>query len=242
MIQLNNVSKQYLGSEISVLSNVNLTIKKGDVVVVCGPSGSGKSTLIKTINGLESINNGNIFLEGMDTALMEAVSLHKTVGMVFQDFALFANMTVLENLVAPQVHVHGADREDATLKAKVQLAAVGMRDHADKYPSQLSGGQQQRVAIARALVTDPDYLLFDEPTSALDPESVQDILDIMTDLATNKKMTLVVVTHEMSFAKKVANRVVFMADGRIVEEAKSDEFFANPKSERAQAFLSKIIR
>lgn len=240
MIQLNNVSKSY--GDVQVLSNINLAIKEGEVVVVCGPSGSGKSTLIKTINGLESINNGTIFLEKMDTRHMEPVSLHKTVGMVFQDFGLFANMTVLDNLVAPQVHVHHADREDAVLKAKVQLAAVGMRDHADKYPSQLSGGQQQRVAIARALVTEPDYLLFDEPTSALDPESVQDILDIMTDLAANKKMTLVVVTHEMSFAKKVAHRVVFMADGKIVEEAKTEDFFANPKSARAQQFLSKIIR
>lgn len=240
MIQLNNVSKSY--GDKPVLSNINLTIKQGEVVVICGPSGSGKSTLIKTINGLEAINSGNIFLEKMDTTHMQAVSLHKAVGMVFQDFALFANMTVLENLVAPQVHVHGADREDATLKAKVRLTAVGMREHADKYPSQLSGGQQQRVAIARALVTEPDYMLFDEPTSALDPESVQDILDIMTDLATNKKMTLVVVTHEMSFAKAVANRVVFMADGKIVEEAKTEDFFANPKSARAQTFLSKIIR
>lgn len=239
MIQLNNVSKNY--GEQKVLNNVELQINKGEVVVICGPSGSGKSTLIKAINGLNSIDNGSVRLEGMDITMVEATSLSKRVGMVFQDFGLFANMTVLQNLVTPQVVVHKAELEDARVKARKQLAALGMLPHEDKYPSQLSGGQQQRIAIARALCTSPDYILFDEPTSALDPEMVGDILDVMTKLAKDG-MTLVIVTHEMGFAKNVADRIVFMADGQIVETSKASEFFAKPKTERAAKFLSNIMR
>lgn len=239
MIQLNNVSKKY-GSQ-RVLDNVDLQINKGEVIVICGPSGSGKSTLIKAINGLNSIDNGTIRLEGIDIKLIEATSLSKKVGMVFQDFGLFANMTVLQNLVTTQVVVHKTSREEATIKAKAQLSTLGMLTHADKYPSQLSGGQQQRVAIARALVTKPDYLLFDEPTSALDPEIVGDILDVMAKLAKDG-MTLVIVTHEMGFAKNVADRMIFMAEGKIVETSKTADFFSKPKTERAAKFLSNVMR
>ena len=239
MIQLNNVSKIY--GNHKVLDSVELQINKGEVVVICGPSGSGKSTLIKSINSLHSIDNGTIRLEGIDIKLIEATSLSKKVGMVFQDFGLFANMTVMQNLVTTQVVVHKTNREEATIKAKAQLSTLGMLTHADKYPSQLSGGQQQRVAIARALVTNPDYILFDEPTSALDPEMVGDILDEMAKLAKNG-MTLVIVTHEMGFAKNVADRIVFMAEGKIVETSKTADFFSKPKTERAAKFLSNVMR
>lgn len=239
MIQLNNVSKIY--GNHKVLDSVELQINKGEVVVICGPSGSGKSTLIKSINSLHGIDNGTIRLEGIDIKLIEATSLSKKVGMVFQDFGLFANMTVMQNLVTTQVVVHKTNREEATIKAKAQLSTLGMLTHADKYPSQLSGGQQQRVAIARALVTNPDYILFDEPTSALDPEMVGDILDEMAKLAKNG-MTLVIVTHEMGFAKNVADRIVFMAEGKIVETSKTADFFSKPKTERAAKFLSNVMR
>jgi glutamate/aspartate transport system ATP-binding protein len=239
MIQLNNVSKTY--GEHKVLDSVELQINKGEVVVICGPSGSGKSTLIKAINGLNSIDNGTIRLEGIDIKLIEATSLSKKVGMVFQDFGLFANKTVFENLVSPQVVVHKADREEALIKAKAQLSNLGMITHADKYPVQLSGGQQQRAAIGRVLVTSPEYILMDEPTSALDPEMVNEILELIAKLA-KQGITLVIVTHEMAFAKQVADRIVFMAEGKIVEISKTAEFFSKPKTERAAKFLSNVMR
>ena len=239
MIQLKGVSKTY--GDHKVLDNVDLQINKGEVVVICGPSGSGKSTLVKCINGLNSIDSGIIMIEGKDIKLIEQTQLSKKVGMVFQDFGLLTNKTVIQNLTSPQIVVHKAGKDDAFNKAKQQLAGLEMFKHADKYPSQLSGGQQQRVAIARALVTSPDYILFDEPTSALDPEMVGGILGVMSKLAMSG-MTLVIVTHEMHFAKNVADKIVFMADGKIVEISKTDEFFYKPKSERAQKFLSNVMR
>ena len=239
MIQLKGISKSY--GDNKVLDNVDLQINKGEVVVICGPSGSGKSTLVKCINGLNSIDSGMIMIEGKDIKLIETTQLSKKVGMVFQDFGLFANKTAIQNLTSPQVIVHKADQDDALIKAKKQLTELEMLSHADKYPSQLSGGQQQRVAIARALVTSPDYILFDEPTSALDPEMVGGILSVMTKLAMSG-MTLVIVTHEMNFAKNVADKIVFMADGKIVEISKTEDFFNKPKTERAQKFLSNVMR
>ena len=239
MIQLKGISKSY--GDNKVLDNVDLQINKGEVVVICGPSGSGKSTLVKCINGLNSIDSGMIMIEGKDIKLIETTQLSKKVGMVFQDFGLFANKTAIQNLTSPQVIVHKADRDEALIKAKKQLTELEMLSHSDKYPSQLSGGQQQRVAIARALVTSPDYILFDEPTSALDPEMVGGILSVMTKLAMSG-MTLVIVTHEMNFAKNVADKIVFMADGKIVEISKTEDFFNKPKTERAQKFLSNVMR
>lgn len=239
MIQLKGISKSY--GDNKVLDNVDLQINKGEVVVICGPSGSGKSTLVKCINGLNSIDSGMIMIEGKDIKLIETTQLSKKVGMVFQDFGLFANKTAIQNLTSPQVIVHKADRDEALIKAKKQLTELEMLSHSDKYPSQLSGGQQQRVAIARALVTSPDYILFDEPTSALDPEMVGGILSVMTKLAMSG-MTLVIVTHEMNFAKNVADKIVFMDDGKIVEVSKTDVFFNQPKTERAQKFLSNVMR
>lgn len=239
MIQLKGVSKSY--GDHKVLDNVDLQINKGEVVVICGPSGSGKSTLVKCINGLNSVNKGIIMIEGKDIKLIEPTQLSKKVGMLFQDFGLFANKTAIQNLTSPQVVVFKAGQSEALIKAKEQLTSLEMLAHADKYPSQLSGGQQQRVAIARALVTSPDYILFDEPTSALDPEMVGGILSVMTKLAMSG-MTLVIVTHEMNFAKNVADKIVFMADGKIVEISKTEDFFNKPKTERAQKFLSNVMR
>jgi len=239
MIQLNNVSKNY--GDHKVLDGIELQINKGEVVVICGPSGSGKSTLIKAINGLNTIDNGTIRLEGIDIKLIEPTSLSKKVGMVFQDFGLFANMSVMQNFLSPQTVVLKRSREDALIKAKAQLSTLGMLDHADKYPSQLSGGQQQRVAIGRVLTANPEYILMDEPTSALDPEMVGEILELMAKVA-KQGITLVIVTHEMEFAKKVADRIVFMADGKIVEISKTADFFSKPKTERAAKFLSNVMR
>jgi len=239
MIQINNVSKKYGNS--FVLNSIQLNISKGETVAIIGESGSGKSTLIKTINGLVELTSGTVFVDGYDITTMEHTSLTKKIGMVFQDFGLFANKTVLENLVTPQAVVHKVPRDKAIETARAQLNEVRMLAHADKYPSQLSGGQQQRVGIARALVMNPDCILMDEPTSALDPETISEVLDIMANLA-KRGITLIVVTHEMGFARHVADRVVFMAEGRIVEVAKSEDFFDCPKSERAQNFLSKVIR
>jgi glutamate/aspartate transport system ATP-binding protein len=239
MIQLNNVTKIY--DKQKVLDRIDLEINKGEVVVICGPSGSGKSTLIKAINGLNSIDNGTIRLEGTDIKLIKPTSLSKKVGMVFQDFGLLANKTVMENMTSPQVIVHKTSLEEALIKARAQLSSFEMLAHANKYPSQLSGGQQQRAAIARALVNSPDYMLFDEPTSALDPEMVGGILNVMSKLATSG-MTLVIVTHEMYFAKNVADKIVFMAEGKIVEVSKTEDFFKKPKTERAQKFLSNVMR
>ena len=240
MIEFRNVSKWY--GSFQVLKNCTTRVEKGQVVVVCGPSGSGKSTLIKCVNGLEPFQEGDIVVNG------EAVGAKKTnlnrlrskIGMVFQHFELFPHMTVTENLNLGQIKVLGRSRADATAKSQALLKRVGMEGHAQKFPGQLSGGQQQRVAIARGLAMDPIAMLFDEPTSALDPEMINEVLDVMVQLA-QEGMTMMVVTHEMGFARKVAHRVIFMDHGEIVEDATKDEFFGSPRSERAQVFLSKIL-
>lgn len=240
MIQMENVSKWY--GSFQVLSNCTTSVSKGEVVVVCGPSGSGKSTLIKTVNGLEPVQDGKITVE--DTIVSDKKTnlnqLRARIGMVFQNFELFPHMSVLENVKLGQIKVLGRAGADSEDKAKLLLDRVGLADHAAKFPSQLSGGQQQRVAIARGLAMDPIAMLFDEPTSALDPEMINDVLDVMVELA-NDGMTMMVVTHEMGFAKKVADRVVFMDEGKIVEDATKVDFFGSPRSDRAQLFLSKIL-
>ena len=241
MITLEAVSKWY-GPEFQVLKGCSLRVDKGEVVVVCGPSGSGKSTLIKTVNGLETIQEGSITIDGrsLKDYGRNLPKLRARVGMVFQHFELFPHLTILENLCLGQTKVLNRGREESIDKALKLLERVGLTAQAKKYPGQLSGGQQQRVAIARALVMDPIAMLFDEPTSALDPEMVSEVLDVMVDLAKDG-MTMMVVTHEMGFARKVANRVVFMDRGEVVEDAPSEDFFQNPRSPRAQAFLSKIL-
>lgn len=238
MIELKEVGK-YFG-DFKVLNNINLTINKSDIIIVCGPSGSGKSTLIRTINGLEEIQQGEITLNGKSIALWNSIELCKEIGMVFQDFALFQNMTVLENIIKPQMIVLRRSYEKARAMANEMLAIVTLTGHEHKYPSQLSGGQQQRAAIARALAMEPNYLLFDEPTSALDPEMVIDVLDVMEHLA-KQGMTMVVVSHEMGFAKSVSNRVVFMDNGEIIEDTTSTQFFKKPQSKRAREFLGKVL-
>lgn len=239
MIELKEVDKHF--GDFKVLKNINLTINKRDIIVICGPSGSGKSTLIRTINGLEEIQRGEITLDGKSIALWDAIELRKEIGMVFQDFALFQNMTVLENIIKPQTIVLRRSYEKAEAMAEKMLAIVRLLGHEHKYPAQLSGGQQQRAAIARALAMKPNYLLFDEPTSALDPEMVADVLDVMEHLA-NQGMTMVVVSHEMGFARSVSNRVVFMENGEIIEDTTSTQFFKNPQSKRAREFLGKVLR
>ena len=240
MIQLENVSKWY--DSFQVLNNCTTSVSKGEVVVVCGPSGSGKSTLIKAVNGLEPVQKGRITVDGMIVSDKKTNLNHlrARIGMVFQNFELFPHMSVLENVKLGQIKVLGRAGPESEVKAKLLLDRVGLADHANKFPSQLSGGQQQRVAIARGLAMDPIAMLFDEPTSALDPEMINDVLDVMVELA-NDGMTMMVVTHEMGFAKKVADRVVFMDEGYIVEDAKKDDFFGSPRSYRAQLFLSKIL-
>ncbi|HZG02621.1 MAG TPA: amino acid ABC transporter ATP-binding protein [Streptomyces sp.] len=240
LVVLNNVNKHF--GALHVLQDVNLTIARGEVVVVIGPSGSGKSTLCRTINRLETIDSGTITIDGkpLPAEGKELARLRADVGMVFQSFNLFAHKTVLENVMLGQVKVRRIDKKKAEEKARSLLDRVGVANQADKYPAQLSGGQQQRVAIARALAMDPKVMLFDEPTSALDPEMINEVLEVMQQLAQGG-MTMVVVTHEMGFARSAANRVVFMADGRIVEEATPDQFFSNPRSDRAKDFLSKIL-
>jgi glutamate/aspartate transport system ATP-binding protein len=217
-------------------------VKKGEVVVVCGPSGSGKSTLIKCVNGLEPFQKGEITVDGISVGdpKTDLPKLRSRIGMVFQNFELFPHMSVTRNLTLAQVKVLGRSPEEATQKGLKLLERVGLAAHKDKYPGQLSGGQQQRVAIARALSMDPIAMLFDEPTSALDPEMINEVLDVMVELA-REGMTMMVVTHEMGFARKVAHRVVFMDRGEIVEDALKDDFFGKPRSERAQLFLSKIL-
>jgi glutamate/aspartate transport system ATP-binding protein len=217
-------------------------VSKGDVVVVCGPSGSGKSTLIKCVNGLEPFQKGKVTVDGVSVGAPKTnlPQLRAKVGMVFQHFELFPHLRVVENLRLGQEKVLGRSRTDADAKAMALLERVGLTTHAKKYPGELSGGQQQRVAIARALAMDPICMLFDEPTSALDPEMISEVLDVMVDLAV-EGMTMMVVTHEMGFARKVADRVIFMDRGEIVEDASKDEFFGKPRSERAQQFLSKIL-
>ncbi|MDE3720043.1 amino acid ABC transporter ATP-binding protein [Nocardiopsis sp. N85] len=240
LVVLENVNKHF--GDLHVLRDIDLTVNSGEVVVVIGPSGSGKSTLCRTINRLEGIDSGVITLDGQPLPAegRALARLRSDVGMVFQSFNLFAHKTVLQNVTLGPMKVLRKSRTEADARGMELLERVRIGEQADKYPAQLSGGQQQRVAIARALAMNPKVLLFDEPTSALDPEMVQEVLDVMTDLA-SEGMTMVVVTHEMGFARRAANRVVFMADGEIVEENTPEEFFTNPRSERAQDFLSKIL-
>jgi glutamate/aspartate transport system ATP-binding protein len=240
MISIKNVSKWY--GTFQVLTDNSTEVGKGEVVVVCGPSGSGKSTLIKCVNGLEPFQKGEITVEGTQVGnpKTDLPKLRSRVGMVFQHFELFPHMTVTQNLTLAQIKVLGRSQSAAQEKGLKLLDRVGLIAHKDKFPGQLSGGQQQRVAIARALSMDPICMLFDEPTSALDPEMINEVLDVMVQLAKDG-MTMMVVTHEMGFARKVADRVIFMDQGRIVEDAKKDDFFGKPRSERAQVFLSKIL-
>ena len=240
MISIHDVSKSY--GSFQVLSDCSTEVAGGEVVVVCGPSGSGKSTLIKCVNGLEPFQKGTITVDGISVgdSGTDLPKLRARVGMVFQNFELFPHMTVTQNLTLAQVKVLGRCSEEALAKGLALLDRVGLKDHADKLPGKLSGGQQQRVAIARALCMDPIAMLFDEPTSALDPEMINEVLDVMVQLA-QEGMTMMVVTHEMGFARRVANRVVFMDRSRIVEDAAKDEFFGTPRSERAQQFLSRIL-
>ncbi|MFF4101542.1 amino acid ABC transporter ATP-binding protein [Streptomyces sp. NPDC001903] len=241
LIELRDVNKHY--GALHVLQDINLTVGRGEVVVVIGPSGSGKSTLCRTINRLETIESGTIRLDGkpLPDEGKELAALRADVGMVFQSFNLFAHKTVLANVSLAQVKVRKRKKDEADKRSRELLDRVGLADQAPKYPAQLSGGQQQRVAIARALAMNPKALLFDEPTSALDPEMINEVLEVMRRLAADG-MTMVVVTHEMGFARSAANRVVFMADGRIVEDRTPEEFFTAPESERARDFLSKILK
>jgi glutamate/aspartate transport system ATP-binding protein len=240
MIEMKGVSKWY--GTFKVLSNCSTTVEKGEVVVVCGPSGSGKSTLIKCVNALEPFQEGTVLVDGISVGdpKTDLPKLRSRVGMVFQHFELFPHLTITENLTLAQVKVLGRSRGEAIERGMKLLDRVGLNSQADKFPGQLSGGQQQRVAIARALSMDPICMLFDEPTSALDPEMINEVLDVMVQLA-KEGMTMMVVTHEMGFARKVAHRVVFMDQGEIVEDATKAEFFGQPRSERAQLFLSKIL-
>ncbi|MEU9715506.1 amino acid ABC transporter ATP-binding protein [Streptomyces sp. NPDC047976] len=240
LVVLSNVNKHF--GALHVLQDIDLSIARGEVVVVIGPSGSGKSTLCRTINRLETIDSGSITLDGkpLPAEGRELARLRADVGMVFQSFNLFAHKTVLQNVMLGQLKVRKTDQVTALEKAKALLDRVGVGAQADKYPAQLSGGQQQRVAIARALAMDPKVMLFDEPTSALDPEMINEVLEVMQQLA-REGMTMVVVTHEMGFARSAADRVVFMADGKIVEQAAPEQFFSAPKSDRAKDFLSKIL-
>ncbi len=242
MIELKNVSKWY--GDFQVLTDCTTDIKKGEVVVVCGPSGSGKSTLIKTINALEPFQKGEITVDGVAVhdPKTNLPKLRSRVGMVFQHFELFPHLSVTENLTLAQIKVLGRSKEEALAHGLKYLDRVGLSTHKDKFPGQLSGGQQQRVAIARALSMDPIVMLFDEPTSALDPEMVGEVLDVMVQLA-NEGMTMMCVTHEMGFARKVSNRVIFMDQGKIVEDCQKDDFFDKPqdRSPRAKEFLSKIL-
>ena len=241
MITISKVSKWY--GKIQVLKNCSADVAKGEVVVVCGPSGSGKSTLIKCVNALEPFQEGTITVEGISVGdpKTNLPKLRARIGMVFQHFELFPHLSVRRNLTLAQIKVLGRDPKIAAEKAMKLLDRVGLSAHAEKYPGQLSGGQQQRVAIARALAMDPIAMLFDEPTSALDPEMINEVLDVMVNLA-REGMTMIVVTHEMGFARKVANRVVFMDKGEIIEDAPTADFFGKPRSERAQLFLSKILQ
>nr|WP_220663694.1 amino acid ABC transporter ATP-binding protein [Leucobacter aridicollis] len=240
MVVVENVQKHY--GDFQALTDVNLTVNRGEVVVVIGPSGSGKSTLCRSINRLETITSGSIRIDGKELPAegKGLARLRAEVGMVFQSFNLFAHLTILENVTLGPIKVLGKSKAEANREAMELLTRVGVDKQASKLPAQLSGGQQQRVAIARALAMHPKVMLFDEPTSALDPEMINEVLDVMVGLA-KEGMTMVVVTHEMGFARKAADRVVFMADGRIIESATPDEFFTNPQSDRAKDFLSKLI-
>ncbi|MFD3534952.1 amino acid ABC transporter ATP-binding protein [Streptomyces sp. NPDC058664] len=241
LIELRGVNKHY--GTLHVLQSIDLTVGRGEVVVVIGPSGSGKSTLCRAMNRLERVESGEIMIDGqpLPEEGKALARLRAEVGMVFQSFNLFAHKTVLANVSLAQVKVRKRRKDEADRRSRELLDRVGLAAHADKYPAQLSGGQQQRVAIARALAMDPKALLFDEPTSALDPEMINEVLEVMRQLA-QEGMTMVVVTHEMGFARSAANRVVFMADGKIVEDRAPEEFFTAPRSERAKDFLSKILK
>jgi glutamate/aspartate transport system ATP-binding protein len=240
VIELKNVSKWY--DDFQVLDDCSTQVEKGEVVVVCGPSGSGKSTLIKCVNGLEPFQKGEVFVDAISVGDKETdlPKLRASIGMVFQNFELFPHISVAENIKLAQLKVLGRNEDEASKNALRLLERVGLADQADKHPAQLSGGQQQRVAIARALAMDPIAMLFDEPTSALDPEMINEVLDVMVELAKDG-MTMMVVTHEMGFARRVANRVIFMDEGRIEEDCTKDDFFGTTRGERAQTFLSKIL-
>ncbi|GFN45256.1 amino acid ABC transporter ATP-binding protein [Candidatus Regiella insecticola] len=240
MISLENVSKWY--DNFQVLINCSTEVKKGEVVVVCGPSGSGKSTLIKTVNALEPIQKGNITVNGIsiNDKNINLAQLRSKIGMVFQHFELFPHLSIIQNLTLAQMKVLKRNKTISYEKGMQLLDRVGLASHAEKFSAQLSGGQQQRVAIARALCMDPIAILFDEPTSALDPEMINEVLDVMVELA-DEGMTMMVVTHEMGFARKVADRVIFMDEGKIVEDSNKNDFFNYPKSDRAKDFLAKII-
>jgi glutamate/aspartate transport system ATP-binding protein len=240
MITFEKVSKWY--GDFQVLKDCDTAISRGEVVVVCGPSGSGKSTLIKCVNGLEPFQRGRLEVDGIDVGApkTDLPKLRARIGMVFQSFELFPHLTVVNNIMIAQEKVLGRTGDDANVKAMTLLERVGLSSQADKYPAQLSGGQQQRVAIARGLAMDPIAMLFDEPTSALDPEMINEVLDVMVQLAEDG-MTMMVVTHEMGFARRVADRVIFMDEGHIIEDTTKDDFFGTPRSARAQEFLSKIL-
>ncbi len=239
IIELKHVDKHY--GDLHVLKDINLQVKRGEVVVVIGPSGSGKSTMCRTINRLETIDSGEILIEGkpLPQEGRELTRMRAELGMVFQQFNLFAHMTVLQNVMIGPTDVLGVSKDEAEKRAMDLLARVGVAEQAEKVPAQLSGGQQQRVAIARSLAMRPKAMLFDEPTSALDPEMINEVLEVMVELA-QQGMTMIVVTHEMNFARRVADRVVFMADGQIVEEGTPDAFFDHPQTQRAQEFLNSI--
>jgi glutamate/aspartate transport system ATP-binding protein len=241
MIEIKNISKWY--GQFQVLTECSTRVEKGDVMVICGPSGSGKSTLIKTVNGLEPFQQGEIIVDGTSVGAKatDLPALRARIGMVFQNFELFPHLSVRDNLTLGQIKVLGRSVDEANVRGLQYLERVGLLSQQDKFPGQLSGGQQQRVAIARALAMDPIAMLFDEPTSALDPEMINEVLDVMVGLA-QEGMTMMVVTHEMGFARKVANRVVFMDQGAILEDAPKDEFFQAPRSERARDFLARIIQ
>lgn len=240
MIELQQISKWY--GQFQVLSDCSTSVKKGDVMVICGPSGSGKSTLIKTVNGLEPFQRGQIKVDGVSVGdpKTNLSSLRARIGMVFQNFELFPHLSIRENLTIGQIKVLKRSADEANAKGLKYLDRVGLLAHQDKFPGQLSGGQQQRVAIARALSMDPIAMLFDEPTSALDPEMINEVLDVMVGLA-QEGMTMMVVTHEMGFAKRVANHIVFMDQGKVIEDCTKDEFFGTQRSARARDFLAKII-
>ncbi|MFG3340147.1 amino acid ABC transporter ATP-binding protein [Glycomyces sp. NPDC048151] len=240
MVSISGVNKHF--GDLHALKDIDLTVEDGEVVVLIGPSGSGKSTLCRTINRLETIDSGDITVNGkpLPAEGRELANLRADVGMVFQHFNLFAHLTVLQNITLGPIKVRRTPKAKADARARQLLERVGLAEKADVFPSQLSGGQQQRVAIARGLAMDPKLMMFDEPTSALDPEMINEVLDVMQDLA-REGMTMVVVTHEMGFARRAANRVVFMADGQIVETAPPDEFFDDPKTARAQDFLAKVM-
>mgnify|MGYP002628182842 FL=1 len=240
MISIDKISKWY--GNFQVLTKCSTTVEKGEVVVVCGPSGSGKSTLIKCVNGLEPVQDGTIKVENIEVTnkRTDLTTLRSRIGMVFQHFELYPHMSVRQNLCMAQEKVLKRSKDEANAKAEALIARVGLSEHIEKFPGELSGGQQQRVAISRALAMDPIAMLFDEPTSALDPEMINEVLDVMIELA-QEGMTMMVVTHEMGFARKVADRVVFMDEGCIVEDRVTNDFFNNPDSDRAKDFLSKIL-